>query len=161
MLTKDELIEAQDRDIQNLLQQLKEKDMEIAAEKTRQANMGIAYKFDTPYFRMDKYNITCYKLVNVVFHKWHKTMVAPNIDTRFTEVFTLQLSDLSIHHGCGGNRRLTTCISYDKLMDRLNKRLKSATKINNTEDITFWTDVINKLDNKLAECTASFDLEVR
>lgn len=161
MLTKDELIEAQDRDIQNLLQQLKLKDMEIVTEKERQANMGISYKFDTPYFRMDKYNITCYKLVNVVFHKWHKTMVSPEIDTRFTEVFTIQLSDLFIHGGCGGNRRLTTCISYDKLMEKLNRRLKTATKSNNTEDITFWTDVITKVDNKLAECTASFDLEVR
>ena len=160
MLTKDELIKAQDKDIKNLLQQLRLKDMEIAAEKARQANMGISYKFDTPYFRMDKYNIICYKLVNVVFHKWHKTMVSPEIDTRFTEIFTLQLSDLFIHGGCGGNRILTTCISYDKLMEKLNRRLKNAINLNNTEDIKFWTNVITKLNNKLAECTSNFDLEV-
>ena len=69
-MTDKELIEAQEQDIRNLINTIRIRDDQIEAMKNSANNYGTDFKFDTPYFRVEKYYITCYRLVNIVFNKW-------------------------------------------------------------------------------------------
>lgn len=159
MLTDKELIEAQEQDIRNLLAQLRLKDEEIDKVKQEHANYGTNFKFDTPYFRLDSYYVSCYRLVNVVIYKWNKSATAPGIDTRFSEVYAIRLSDLYEQHGTGGNRVLKTCISYDELMRKLERRVKIATNKNDLESRNKYLKLIAKVQAKTSECTSFFDMK--
>lgn len=160
-MTDKELIEAQEQDIRNLINTIRIRDDQIEVMKNSANNYGTDFKFDTPYFRVEKYYITCYRLVNIVFHKWQKSMKSPAIDLRFSRCFTLNLNDEKIYNNPGGNQVLRTCITWDELKNKLLRRMKIATNKNDTKSVAHWNTVLLMLKEKVNECDALFNEEVK
>ena len=159
-MTDKELIEAQERDIRNLLNIIREKDEVIASSNSKSVNYPTDYKFDTPYFRIDKYYITCYRLVNIVIHKWHKTMHEPGVEFRFNRIFYLRLENETVSNCSGGNQLLKSCITWDSLKEKLLRKMKIATNKNNTNEVAHLNKVLLLLKQKVNECDAYFNEEV-
>lgn len=159
-MTDKELIEAQERDIRNLIDTIRIRDDQIEAMKNATRNYDTDFKFDTPYFRIDKYNITCYRLVNIVIHKWFKSMKEPAIDFRFSRCFQLQLKDELLYNCGGGNQALKTCITWDKLKEKILRKIKIAINKNDTNDLVHWNKVLLMLRQEVNNCTACFNEEV-
>ena len=159
MLTDKELIEAQEQDIKNLTIKLNTLWSEITALKNKPDEERISgYKFGVPYFRIDKYAIYCYKFIAAVMSKWNKKC-SVNIDARFYEMFQITLSDTpqyTITHG--GNRKLTTCISLDSLVTKLNKRKDKAFKNGDSKTEDKYEQVLNLLKTHLSEFPEDFYL---
>lgn len=160
-MTDKELIEAQEQDIRNLINTIRIRDDQIEVMKNSANNYGTDFKFDTPYFRVEKYYITCYRLVNIVFHKWQKSMKSPAIDLRFSRCFALYLDDEKIYNNSGGNQVLRTCITWDELKERLLRRIKIATNKNDIKSVAHWNTVLLMLKEKVNECDVFFNEEVK
>lgn len=159
MLTDKELIEAQEQDIKNLTMKLNTLWSEITALKNKPDEEKISgYKFGVPYFRIDKYGIYCYKLVAVVIARWRKDYPA-TIDTRFHEMFNIILSDTPQYNIVpGGTRKLTTCISLDSLVNRLNKRKDKAFKNGDFKTEDKYEQVLKLLKTHLSDFPQDFYL---
>ena len=159
MLTDKELIEAQEQDIKNLTIKLNTLWSEITALKNKLDEERISgYKFGVPYFRIDKYAIYCYKFIAAVMSKWNKKC-SVNIDARFYEMFQITLSDTPQYTRThGGNRKLTTCISLDSLVTKLNKRKDKAFKNGDSKTEDKYEQVLNLLKTHLSEFPEDFYL---
>lgn len=159
-MTDKELIEAQERDIRNLLNTVRLKNDQIETMKNAAKDYGTEFKFDTPYYRLETKYISCYRLVNIVWHKWHKSMIKPELDLRYSEVWSIRLSDKSKCTGYGGNRVLKSCISYEDLKAKLIRRAKIALNKGNATEVAHWTEVMQMIKEETNKCTAFFAEEV-
>lgn len=159
-MTDKELIEAQEKDIRNLLNTIRLKDDQIEAIKNSAKNYGTDFKFDTPYFRLETGYITCYRLVNLVWHKWYMSQKEPTLDLRFSRCFMVDLDQENIINNQGGNQLLKTCISWDDLKNRLFRRLKTATNKGDSKEIAHWNNILKIIKQEVNNCTAFFNKEV-
>lgn len=159
MLTDKELIEAQEQDIKNLTIKLNTLWSEITSLKQKSDEEKLSgYKFGAPYFRIDNYAIYCYKLVGVVMSKWNKKC-SVNIDARFYQLFYITLSDTPQYTiTSGGTRTLSTCISLDSLVTKLNKRKDKAFKNGDSKTESMYEQVITLLNIHLSEFPEDFYL---
>lgn len=158
-MTDKELIEAQENDIRNLLSKLREKDEQLELAKNNALKYGVDFEFDTPYYRIDSYHITCYRLVNIVTHKWYLTS-EPQSDVRFSEVFNIRLSDGKFFRGCGGNKALKTCITYRELESKLNRRYRIALSKCENDKANLLNDILKTVRAETNNCSAIFKEEV-
>ena len=159
MLTDKELIEAQEQDIKNLTIKLNTLWSEITVLRNKPDEEKISgYRFGVPYFRIDKYSIYCYKLTNVVMSKWNKKCLV-NIDARFYQLFYITLSDTPQYTRTpGGTRKLSTCISLNSLVTKLNKRKDKAFKNGDSKTEDMYEQVLNLLKTHLSEFPEDFYL---
>ena len=88
-------------------------------------------------------------------------MKSPAIDLRFSRCFTLNLEDKKIHNNPGGNQVLRTCITWDELKERLLRRIKIATNKNDVKSVAHWNTVLLMLKERVNECDALFNEEVK
>lgn len=146
-MTDKELIEAQENDIRNLLASLREKDVLLEQYKDSIPDRSrYKYKYDTPYFRIDSYNVYCYALCSFEEYHWENHGIYPYY--RFTELFTYGLSDQYFgqqRNGVGGRRSFKTCISYDDLMKKLDRRVRINYKGKGSEYAKLIKDIQNEL----------------
>lgn len=155
-MTKEELIKAQEKDIEHLMSLLKVKNGEILSLKESlqnniQSKGTRKYQFDTPYFRIDAYGIHCY--VMLAYEETHWQDKGIHDYYRFHDLFGFYLDDRqfgSLRHGYGGRRSLTTCISYAELMRRLGKRAKQNHKGKGAEYITLMSNINKEILNHKA-----------
>lgn len=159
-MTDKELIEAQERDIRNLINTIRIRDDQIEAMKNAAKDYGTDFKFDTPYFRLETGYITCYRLVNLVWHKWSMSMKEPVLDLRFSRCFMVDLDQENIINNQGGNQLLRTCISWDDLKNRLLRRLKIATNKGDLKEMTHWNNILKLVKQETNNCTAFFKEEI-
>lgn len=159
-MTDKELIEAQETDIRNLLNTIRIKDNQIEALTSCVHSLGTEFKFDTPYYRLETNYITCYRLVNIVWHKWYKSQAEPELDLRFSQLFMISLKDLKVYRGGGGNRVLKTCISYEDLYKKLDRRKTIASNKNDINLSNKWDKTIQLIKDETNKCTAFFEEEV-
>ncbi len=141
-MTDQELIEAQEQTIRQLLAQLH------AKPEASSDMFGTTYKWDTPYFRITKDTIYCYHLVALCLSCYGFNS-QPYLETRFSEVFSIRLSDATVYNGSYGSRRLTTCISEKDIFSRLQLRAKKATNKGDTKTYNDLTKVWNALVTNL------------
>ena len=160
-MTDKELIEAQERDIRNLLNTIRIRDDQIEVMKNAAKNYGTDFKFDTPYYRLETNYITCYRLVNIVWHKWNRSMKDPALDLRFSRCYMIQLNKEQVINNQGGNQLLKTCITYDDLMSRLLRRSKIAVNKGNVQEAAHWTKIMQMIKDETNKCTAYFNEEVK
>lgn len=158
-MTDKELIKAQQKDIDMLVALVRAKNKEL--EKLKDSgSFGTDFKFDTPYFRLETNYITCYRLVNLVWHKWFMSQQEPALDLRFSRCFTVDLDRETIINNRGGNQLLKTCISWDALKNRLLRRLKIATNKGDLKEMTHWNNVLKLIKEKTNNCTSFFKEEI-
>ena len=160
-MTDKELIEAQEKDIRNLLNTLRIRDDQIEVMKQSAKSYGTEFKFDTPYYRIETNYITCYRLVNIVWHKWYKSMKEPALDLRFNRCFMVHLSTEQVINNAGGNQRLKTCITWDELKNKLLRRMKIAANKKDSKAVARWNNIIKLLRETTNNCTAYFNEEVK
>ena len=160
-MTDKELIEAQERDIRNLLNTIRIRDDQIEVMKNSAKDFGTEFKFDTPYYRLETNYITCYRLVNIVWHKWNKSMKEPALDLRFSKCYMIQLDKEHVINNIGGNQLLKTCISYEDLKNRLLRRLKIASNKGDTKEMAHWDHILTLVEQETNKCTAYFNEEVK
>lgn len=160
-MTDKELIEAQEKDIRNLLNTLRIRDDQIEVMKQSAKSYGTEFKFDTPYYRVETNYITCYRLVNIVWHKWYQSMKEPALDLRFNRCFMVDLDQENVINNPGGNQRLKTCISWDELKSKLLRRMKIAAKKKDTKAVAHWNNVLKLLKATTNISSAYFKEEVQ
>lgn len=160
-MTDKELIEAQEKDIRNLLNTIRLKDDQIEAIKNAAKNYGTDFKFDTPYFRLETGYITCYRLVNLVWHKWYMSQKEPTLDLRFSRCYMINLTTETVVNNQGGNQLLKTCISWEDLKSRLLRRAKVALNKGDTQGVAHWQSILQLIVNETNKCTAYFNEEVK
>ena len=157
-MTDKELIEAQERDIRNLIDTIRIRDDQIEVMKNASKNLGTDFKFDTPYYRLETNYITCYRLVNIVWHKWNRSMIEPALDLRFSRCYMVQLDQQHVINNTGGNQVLKTCISWEDLKSKLLRRAKIAL---NKGDAKGVAHILQLILNETNKCTAYFNEEVK
>lgn len=149
-------IKDQQEDIKTLVAALRCRDITISnlkeelddSKNKNSARLPIkdmVYHFDTPYFKIDSYGISCYAVLSYEETHWMNHGVYPYY--RFHDVFGVYLDDRQFgitRHGYGGRKTLSTPISYAELMRRLSKRVKSNHK-NRGNDYLTVMDTVNKL----------------
>lgn len=160
-MTDKELIEAQERDIRNLLNTIRIRDDQIEVMKNAAKNLGTDFKFDTPYYRLETNYITCYRLVNIVWHKWNKATKEPALDLRFSRCYMIQLNKQHVINNTGGNQLLRTCISWEDLKSRLLRRAKVALNKGDSQGVAHWQSILQLIVNETNKCTAYFNEEVK
>ena len=152
----EEQIKAQQEDIKTLVAALRCRDLTISnlkeeLEDSKNKNGGklavkdTVYHFDTPYFKIDAYGISCYAVLSYEETHWMDHGVYPYY--RFHDVFGIYLDDRQFgttRTGYGGRRSLSTPISYADLMRRLGKRVKSNHKGRGNDYLTVM-DTVNKM----------------
>lgn len=159
-MTDKELIEAQEKDIRNLLNTIMIRDDQIEAMKNSAKSYGTEFKFDTPYYRVEANYITCYRLVNIVVHKWYLSMKEPSVDLRFSRCFMVDLDQENIINNAGGNSRLKTCVSWDELKNKLLRRMKIASNKQDSTAVAHWNNVLKLIMETTNKCTSYFNVEV-
>lgn len=160
-MTDKELIEAQERDIRNLIDTIRIRDDQIEVMKNAAKSYGTDAQFDVPYYRLETNYITCYRLVNIVWHKWHVSAKSPTLTLRYSQCYSIRISDAQVYDYSGGNRALKTCITYDDLMSRLLRRAKQALKKGDAKLVSHWNTLMNLVKSETNKCTAYFKEEVK
>lgn len=160
-MTDKELIEAQERDIRNLLNTIRIRDDQIEVMKNSAKNYGTDFQFDTPYFRLETDYITCYKLVNIVVRKWSIHSKEPIVDLRFSRAYMIHLKTKQVINNSGGNQLLRTCISWEDLKSRLLRRAKVALNKGDAEGVSYWNSILQLVTDETNKSTAYFKEEVK
>lgn len=90
--------------------------------------------------------------------KWNKKC-SVNIDARFYQLFYITLSDIPQYTiTSGGTRKLTTCISFEALVNRFIKRKNKAIKRGDTKTESMCGQVLKLLKTHLSEFPEDFYL---
>ncbi len=160
-MTDREIIEAQERDIRNLLNTIRIRDDQIEVMKNATKDYGTDFKFDTPYYRLETNYITCYRLVNIVWHKWNKSMKEPVLDLRFSRCYMVKLNNAQVVNNTGGCQLLRTCISWENLKSKLLRRSKIAFNKGDVKGVAHWQNILQLIVNETNKCTAYFNEEVK
>ena len=149
-MTNEEIIELQKKDIATLQAQRKflaEQIVRLQSQPKVKVAGARDYEFDVPYFRLTTYEIVCYRVVSIVDYKWNKNSEV-NTEYRFSDIFGFNLYSNNFgaaRRGCYGNRRFTTCISYDELMKKLKRRVASNYKNKGNE----WNKIIDGINQQI------------
>lgn len=147
-MTNEEIIELQKKDIATLQAQRKFLAEQIVKLQQQPKAAGAReYEFDTPYFRLTTYEVACYRIVSIVDYKWNKNSEV-NTEYRFSDIFGFNLYSGNFgacRRGAYGNRKFTTCISYDALM----KKLKRRAAINYQNKGTAWVKLIDDINKQI------------
>lgn len=122
-MTNDEIILAQKEDINTLIKALRFRDATIASLNKR--SYIRKYEYNTPYFRIINYGIRVYALVNIEEQKWESGDIY--VTYRFHDLFGFCLKEPafgSFNGSWGGRCSLRTCITYEELMKKLERRAR-------------------------------------
>ena len=130
-MTNEELIKAQQEDIKTLINTLRLRDKQIACLNNTINDMKYKpsatreYHYGMPYFRIDSYYIRCYALTNVDESRWESGNTYTTYRFHDTFGFRLDNQDFGAKTpGWGGRRTFTTCISYEDLIKKLDRRVR-------------------------------------